>query len=81
MQMEPSTAIPDATSENAVSNAMILSLRPHQPHWNRLTPGSQTCATACHKHSMNTTVVAPVTPEPNPAVPVSTPTVMPIVIQ
>ena len=36
---EPSTTIPDATSRNAVSDAMMLSPRPHQPHQNRLRPG------------------------------------------
>ena len=39
LQMEPSTAIPDASSRNTVSNAMMLSQRPYQPHWNRLTAG------------------------------------------
>ena len=54
LQMEPSTAIPDAISGNAVPDAMILSLRPHQPHQNRLTPGFP--ATACHNHSTNTAI-------------------------
>ena len=39
LKMEPSTTIPDATSGNAVLDAMMLSLRPHQLHQNRLTPG------------------------------------------
>ena len=39
LQMKPSTAIPDATSRNAVSEAMMLIPRPHQPHWNRHIPG------------------------------------------
>ena len=38
LQMNTSTAIPDATSGKAVSNTMMLSLRPHQPHQNRVTP-------------------------------------------
>ena len=37
--MEPSTVISDATSRNAVSDAMMLSQRPHQPPQNSLTPG------------------------------------------
>ena len=53
LQMEPSTAIPDATSGYAVSDTMMLSPRPHQPHGNRLTPGF---TDLCHNHSMNTTI-------------------------
>ena len=76
--MEPSTAIPDATSGNTVSNAMMLSLRPHQLHWNRLTPSFlDLCHSLPQPFNEHHTSVAPVTPEPNPAVPVSTPTAMP----
>ena len=39
LQMEPCTALSEATSGNLVSNAMMLSPRPHHPHQNRLTPG------------------------------------------
>ena len=39
LQMERSTTIPNAIFRNAVSDALMLSPRPHQPHWNRLTPG------------------------------------------
>ena len=39
LQMEPSTAGADAISGNTVSDTMMLSQRPHQPHQNRLTPG------------------------------------------
>ena len=39
LQMESIASIPDATSGNAVSDAMTLSPRPHQPHQNRLIPG------------------------------------------
>ena len=56
LQMAPSTAIPDATPSNLVSDAMMLSPRPHQPHQNGSYQVSQTCATACHNHSMNTTI-------------------------
>ena len=45
LEMEPSTTVPDATSGNAVSDAMMLSPRLQQPHWNRLTPGFQAL---CH---------------------------------
>ena len=64
--MEPSTAIPDATSGNTVSNTMTLSQGPHQPYWNRLIPGFPDL---CQNHSMNTTISCTCDPRTKPCCP------------
>ena len=67
--MEPSTAIPDATFGNAVSNAMVLSLRPHQPYQNRLMPGFPDLYYSFPCHSMNTTISCTCDPRTKPCCP------------
>ena len=76
LQMEPTTTIPDVTSENAVSDAMMLSPRPHQPHQDRLTPGLPDLCHSLPQPLTNTSISCTFDPKPNPAVPVSTPTAM-----
>ena len=66
LQMEPSTAIRDATSKNTVSSATMLSLSPHQPHQNRLTPGFPDL---CHNHSTNITISYTCDPRTKPCCP------------
>ena len=69
LQMEPSTTIPGATSGNTVSSALMLSLRPHQPHWNRLTPGFQDLCHSLPQHSPNTTISCTCDPRTKPCCP------------
>ena len=76
--MEPSITIPDVTSGNAVSNAMMLCLKPPHPHSGQAhtlfpKPVPQSATTTQQTQQS----IVPVTPEPGPDVPVSTPTATP----
>ena len=66
LQMEPSTAIPEATSGKAVSNATMLRPRPHQHIGTGSHQVSQTCATACPNHSTNTKISCTCDPRTKP---------------
>ena len=56
LQMESFIAVPDVTSGNAVSNTIMLCLKPLSHIRTGSHQASQICATAYHNHSTNTII-------------------------